>query len=810
MKYGHFDDKNREYVITTPQTPYPWINYLGNTDFFSLISNTAGGYSFYKDASFRRITRYRYNNVPMDDGGRYFYINEGGKVWNPGWKPSKTKLDSYECRHGMGYTQFNSSLNKLSTELTFFVPLDFNGEVQLLKLTNDSDQPKEFSLFNMTEFCLWNASDDMTNFQRNLSIGEVEIDSKIIYHKSEYRERRNHYAFYSANTPFEGFDTDRESFLGMYNGFEAPARVHEGKSGNSVAHGWSPIASHSYQLKLLPGESRELVFTLGYVELPDEEKWEGPGVINKAPARKMAAKFAKPETVREALAELKAYWGELLSHYQLEHEDEKLSRMVNIWNQYQCMVTFNLARSASYFESGVGRGLGFRDTSQDQLGFVHMVPERTKQRILDVAATQFSDGGCYHQYQPLTKQGNHALGGNFNDDPIWLIASVASYIKETGEWDLLDEKVTFDDDKNPETTLFDHLTASMKHVVENKGPNGLPLIGRADWNDCLNLNCYSTEPNESFQTCTNMDGKRAESIFIAGLFVFYGKDYFEMAARSGKKGDAAWAEKELTLMEETVIKSGWDGEWYLRAYDANGDKVGSDENEEGKIFIESQGFCSMAEIGKKSGFPVKALDSVEKHLATRYGIVLQQPAFSGYKLNLGEISSYPPGYKENAGIFCHNNPWIIIGESIAGRGEKAFDYYSRIAPAYLEEISDIHKLEPYVYAQMIAGKDAPSHGEAKNSWLTGTAAWNFVAVSQYILGIIPEYSGLRIAPAIPADWKSFKVKRYFREAWYNISIKNPDGKTSGITAMTVDDKKIEGNIIPAGKKGGEYYIEIIM
>ncbi len=810
MKYGFFDDEKKEYVITNPQTPWPWINYLGNTDFFSLISNTAGGYSFYRDASFRRITRYRYNNVPIDDGGRYFYINEGGTIWNPGWKPSRTQLDDYQCSHGLGYTRITSALNGLKAEITFFVPLGYKGEIQYLKLTNNTESEKEFNLFSFTEFCLWNAHDDMTNFQRNLSTGEVEVDGSTIYHKTEYRERRNHYAFYGVNQTPDGFDTDRESFLGPYNGYDSPEVVNRGESSGSMAQGWSPIASHGFKLSLKPGESSEFVFILGYAELPEEEKWETPGIINKTPAREMLEKYKEPAQVIEALDELQKWWEGLLSHYQVEHEDKKLSRMVNIWNQYQCMVTFNLARSASYFESGIGRGLGFRDTSQDQLGFVHMVPERTRQRILDVAATQFSDGGCYHQYQPLTKKGNHALGGDFNDDPVWLIASAASFIKETGEWDLLGEKVPFDDRKDEDITLFDHLTASMKHVVENKGPHSLPLIGRADWNDCLNLNCYSTEPNESFQTCTNRNGKVAESVFIAGLFVYYAREYISMAEKVGRTAEAEWAMKEVALMEKAVIEAGWDGEWYLRAYDDQGSKVGSSENEEGKIFIESQGFCSMAEIGKEKGYPVKALDSVEKHLATKYGIVLQQPAFSKYMLNLGEISSYPKGYKENAGIFCHNNPWVIIGEALAGRGEKAFDYYSRIAPAYLEEISEIHKLEPYVYAQMIAGKDAGRHGEAKNSWLTGTAAWNFVAISQYILGIIPEFEGLKVNPVIPSDWKNFKIRRLFRGAWYNIEIRNPEGKNSGVSLITVDGMRIEGDIIPELKDKNEYTVIVLM
>jgi cellobiose phosphorylase len=810
MKYGFFDDEQKEYVITTAKTPWPWINYLGNTDFFSLISNTAGGYSFYMDALYRRITRYRYNNVPMDAGGKYFYINDNGTVWSPGWKPVKTDLDSYECRHGLGYTTISGEKNGLQAHVLYFVPLNFNGEVQKIKLTNNGSQRKKFMLWSFLEFCLWNAQEDRSNFQRNFNTGEVEIKDNTIYHKTEYRERRNHYAFYFSNRKMDGFDTDRESFFGLYNGFHEPQTVLTGKASNSVADGWSPIASHMFQLELDPGESQEIVFILGYVENPKDQKWESKKVINKKPARAMIAQYDSPEKVEKGLAALKEYWAELLSHYSLRHSDKNLERMVNVWNQYQCMVTYNIGRAASFFESGIGRGLGFRDTSQDLLGFVHQIPERAKERILDVAATQFEDGGCYHQYQPLTKRGNDAIGSNFNDDPMWLIAAVAAYIKESGDWGILDTQVPYDNDENNTGTLFEHLTKSFNHVIENLGPHKLPLIGRADWNDCLNLNCFSEDPNDSFQTSTNKDGKVAESVFIAGLFVYYGREYAEIARRRNKAAEAERADKAIGEMEEVIKTHGWDGEWFVRAYDDYGNKVGGKECEEGKIFIESQGICTMAGIGLHEGFPRKSLDAVKKHLATDHGIVLHQPAYTKYYLHLGEISSYPEGYKENAGIFCHNNPWIMIGETVIGRGDEAFDYYKRIAPAYLQEISDLHRTEPYVYSQMVAGKDAGRHGEAKNSWLTGTAAWNFVAVSQNILGIQPDYDGIRIDPCIPKDWKEYTIERFFRGDRYKIKIKNPNGKNKGVSTIILDGKELDSPVVPFIGDGKAHNVEVVL
>lgn len=800
MKYGYFDDQNREYIITDPKTPWPWINYLGNDDFFSLISNSGGGYSFYKDPRYRRLTRFRYNNVPIDDNGRYFYISDNGTVWSPGWKPVKTPLDCYECRHGLGYTTISGRKNQLLAEVTHIVPLGVRAEIMKVRLRNESSGAKSFTLFSFLEWNLWNALDDMTNFQRNYSTGEVEVDGPVIYHKTEYRERRNHYAFYGVNHPVDGFDTDRESFTGLYNSYAEPDVVFSGKSKNSVAHGWSPVASHMLRIELNAGEEKEFVFILGYIENEPEQKWESKKVIDKTKAKQLISEFSTSESVELALQKLKDYWTNLLSNYQVSSADERLDRMVNIWNQYQNMVTFNMSRSASYFESGIGRGMGFRDSNQDLIGFVHLIPRKARERILDLAATQLEDGGAYHQYQPLTKKGNSDIGGNFNDDPLWLILSTTLYIKETGDFGILAEMVPYDNNPDKARPMLDHLERSFRHVINNLGPHGLPLIGRADWNDCLNLNCFSTNPDESFQTTENKTGGVAESVMIAGMFVLYGTEYAELLFRLNKNEQAREVMSEVAKMTSAIEKHGWDGEWFLRAYDFFGEKIGSNENREGKIFIESNGFCSMAAIGTENGWPRLALDSVKKYLDCEYGIVLNHPAYTGYDLSKGEITSYPEGYKENAGIFCHNNPWIMIGEAIAGNGDRAFEYYSKICPSYLEEISELHRTEPYVYSQMIAGKDAWKPGEAKNSWLTGTAAWNFFAISQYILGIRPDYDGLIIDPCIPQKWDGFRITRKFRNTEYIITVVNPDNISKGVKELWVDDRQIEGNRVPLVEK----------
>ena len=796
MKFGYFDDSNREYVITTPRTPLPWINYLGCKEFFTLISNTCGGYTFYKDAKLLRMTRYRYNDVPSDINGKYFYIREDGNIWNPGWKPTQTELDSYECRHGIGYSRFTGAKNKLEASVLTFIPMNDNCEISQVKLTNQSDSEKTLSLFSYVEWCLWNADDDSRNFQRNLSTGEVEVIGSAIYHKTEYRERRNHYAVYSVNAPVDGFDTSRDAFLGAYRGVANPETVEKGQAANSIAHGWSPIASHQINVTLKPGESKTFVFVLGYIENPEDQKWEAPGIINKKPAEAMLAKYQTDADVEKAFEELNAYWNELLSKYTVKSSNDKVDRMVNIWNQYQCMVTFNMSRSASYYESGIGRGMGFRDSCQDLLGFVHLIPDRARQRIIDIASTQFEDGSAYHQYQPLTKKGNSDIGSGFNDDPLWLIAGTSAYVRETGDTSILTEQVPFDNDETKAQPLMAHLKRSFDYIVSHKGPHALPLIGRADWNDCLNLNCFSEHPGESFQTFGPSEGPVAESVFIAGMFVKYGEEYAQLCELMGDEKEAGYARAEVQKMYDAIVKDGWDGDWFVRAYDAYGKKIGSRECEEGQIYIESNGFCPLAGIGVKEGLAKKALDSVKEKLDTKYGVMILQPAYTKYHLELGEISSYPPGYKENAGIFCHNNPWVSIAETVIGRGDRAFEIYQKTCPAYVEEISEIHRTEPYVYSQMVAGADAYTPGEAKNSWLTGTAAWTFVNISQHILGVYPTHRGLSIDPCVPSDFGDFTLTRKFREGTYNIKVLNPDNVEKGVKSLTVDGKTVEGCVVP--------------
>jgi cellobiose phosphorylase len=833
MEYGHFDDARREYVVTRPDTPLPWLNYIGQDDFFGLCTNTAGGYSFWKDSRLRRLTRYRYNNVPYDLGGRYIYVNDGGSVWNPGWMPVKAKLDSYECRHGMGYSRITGSKDGLEVEMLFFVPPGRNEEVWKITVRNKSSAVKKPKLFAYQEFCFYEALNDMTNYQRTWSIGEVEIESTpeggAIYHKTEYRERRDHYALFACTRPIAGYDTDRDAFVGLHNGLHEAAAPFAGKCSLSKAFGWNPVGALETDLELAPGAEESFAFVLAYVEQGDKPKFEKLYVMNKEVGRATIARYAKIADVDAAFSALGKFWDGLLANFQAELPDEHANRMLNAWNQYQCMATFNLSRSTSMYETGIGRGMGFRDSNQDILGFVHMIPSRARERILDIASTQLSDGTCYHQYQPLTKKGNAEIGGDFYDDHLWLVLSTCAYIKETGDLSILDEGCGYADKKYKEgangkrigaESLLHHLELSIAYTMKKRGPNKLPLIGHADWNDCLNLNCFSTQPNESFQCAGDVKNSKAESVMIAGLFLYASLEMAELYGFMKRPADTKRMMKFRAEMMDAVEKAGWDGEWYRRAYDAAGKAIGSKDCDEGKIFIESQGWCVLGgagaddAIGETKGRARQAMASVDKYLYTPKGVVLQQPAYSTYHPELGEVTSYPPGVKENGGIFSHNNTWIHLGWCLLGEGDKALEYYLSICPSAKQSEIDVYRSEPYVYAQMTAGKDAPCFGEAKNSWLTGTAAWTLVALTQGIVGVKPGYEGLVVDPCIAHTWKGFKATRKFRGAEYKIEVKNPKGISKGVASVKVDGKNVapvgQAALLPIFPAGTTHDVEIVL
>ena len=799
--YGVFDDAAREYVIERPDTPLPWLNYLGEQDLFGLCTNTCGGYTFWRDARLRRLTRYRYNDAPLDSVGRYLYVNDRGTVWNPGWKPTKTPLDRYECRHGLGYTRILGAKAGVEVELCFFVPPGENVEIWRTTVRNSGVEAKDLSLFSYAEFCLYEALNDMTNYQRTYSIGEVEVEraGAAIFHTTEHRERRDHVTLFGCTHEVAGFDTSRDAFVGTHNGLHEAAVAFAGHATSSIAHGWNPIGGHQVDVHLEPGSSETFSFVLAYVEEGGTQA--GLEVLDR---------FSEPAAVDESFGRLGDFWDDLLSRFQVECPDPHVERMLNTWNQYQCLVTFNLSRSASLFETGIGRGMGFRDSNQDILGFVHLIPDQARQRILDLASTQLADGTCFHQYQPLTREGNAEIGGGFNDDPLWLVISTCAYVKETGDASILSEAVGYADTPGSGEDLLHHLETSIAYTCARRGPHGLPLIGHADWNDCLNLNCFSTEPNESFQAAGDVEGSVAESVMIAGLFLYATHALAGLYRYLARPDDARRLERARTQVLDAVEAEAWDGDWYLRAFDAEGHPIGSHVCDEGQIFVESQAWCVLGGAGSDSDRARRALDSVQRRLATPDGIVLLQPTYSRYRVELGEISSYPPGNKENGSVFCHTNPWITLGWCLLGDGSKALETYLAICPSTREERIETYRSEPYVYAQTIAGPDAATPGEAKNSWLTGTAAWAFTSGAQGLLGIVPDYDGLRIDPCIPTSWESFHVTRRFRGTVYEIEVRNPDGAGHGVSSLTVDGREFEGNVLPPQPGPGPVAVEVVL
>ena len=798
--YGHFDDEAREYVVTRPDTPLPWLNYLGQDDLFGLVTNTGGGYTFWRDARLRRLTRYRYNDAPYDSVGRYVYVRDGEDVWCPGWKPVKAALDRYECRHGLGYTRIVGSRGGVEVELLFFVPPGENAELWQTTVRNQGSTARELRLFSFVEFCLYEALDDMTNFQRTYSIGEVDVEGAAIFHTTGLRERRDHCTLFGCTRETSGFDTSRDAFVGVHNGLYEAAVPFAGAAQSSVAHGWNPIGSHQLDLRLEPGAEETFAFVLAYLQEPEPRER----------GRALLERYRDEVELDAAFASLRSSWLELLSAFQVDCPDAVAGRMLNTWNQYQCMATFNLSRSASFYESGIGRGMGFRDSNQDLLGFVHLVPERARRRLLELAATQLSDGSCFHQYRPLTGEGNADIGSGFNDDPLWLVLSTCAYVKETGDVSVLDEPVGYADSPGSGETLLHHLETSIAFTLARRGPHGLPLIGHADWNDCLNLNAFSTDPDESFQTAGDIEGSVAESVMIAGLFLYACRELAALHRHLGRENDAERLDAAYGELLEAVEKHAWDGEWYVRAFDAAGQPVGSRSCEEGRIFVESQAWCVLGGAGRENGRARQALESVHEHLFTEDGVLLHQPAYTRYDPALGEISSYPPGYKENAGVFCHASAWIILAWCLLGEGERALDSYLAICPASHEDRIETYRSEPYVFAQMIAGRDAATPGEAKNSWLTGTAAWAFVSLAQGLLGIRPDYDGLRIDPCVPRAWPSYRVSRRFRGTVYEIAVENPDGVRGGVASLRVDGEQLEGDLVPIASGRDRVRVEVTL
>lgn len=777
MRYGFFSKDEKEYIITRPDTPTPWINYIGEGAYGGIVTNTGGGYSFYKDPRYRRILRYRYNNLPMDRPGRYIYLRDesDGHFWSPTWQPTMTKLQKYECRHGMGYTKITGLYRNISAEITYFVPVKQDFEYWLVKVKNENKHSVKLKLFTYAEFCLFDAVTDQQDVDWAQQVGQGHLEDRTIFWTSFMKTEG--YAYFATSEKIESYDTDREKFIGLYHSETNPTAVINGECSNSRAHRGNGCASFCHELHLKPGQEKEIVFQLGYAK-------------DTAQALRRVKRFHSLRTATNEFKKLAQHWQKYVSKLEVKTPDEEFNRLVNVWNQYQCRTTFNWSRFVSMYQLGVRRGMGFRDSSQDTLGVMHTIPEEAKKLIIKLLKNQFKEGDAYHQYFPLTGEGDTK---GYSDDHLWIIFAVTSYLKETGDLAFLKKDVPFADN-NGQATVYEHLKKAVEYSLTHIGPHGLPLAGFADWNDTINL---------------DRGQGQAESVMVAQLLGKALLDLEELALHLGNQKEAQKFAQDYLKIKALTNKHCWDGRWYLRAFDDNGRKLGAKICHEGKIFLETQAWGILSRFAENDRAR-KISQSVKKLLDTKYGIMLEFPGYTRFDSKKGGVSTYPPGAKENAGIFLHANTWMIIAETLLGNCELAYQYYKQLSPNYRNDIAEIYEIEPYVYSQNILGREHPLFGLGRNSWLSGTASWALVASTQHILGLKPAYGGLLIDPCIPKNWPVFVAKRIFRAAEYNIIVRNPKKTAKGVKEILVDGKKLKGNLIPVFKKGTKHKVEVIL
>jgi cellobiose phosphorylase len=789
MRYGYFDRENHEYIITRPDTPTPWINYLGAGKYGGIVSNTGGGYSFDRDPKNKRILRYRYNSIPADQPGRYVYIRDDvtGKYWSASWSPTYDKFKSYKCRQGLGYTTIEMEHEQIESSITYFVPDNEQAlELWVLKIKNLSKKPRKLKLFSYCEFSFYDAIKDQTNADWCQQINQATFEHKTIFWTAFMKTLG--YTYFTVNEKIHSFDTDREKYIGAYRTLANPVCVETGKCSNSLALRGNGVGGLCVEVSLKAQEEKEIVFILGTAYKPAE-------------ALPLIDKYRKLENCRTALMELKKRMREYILNFQVKTPDEDLNAMVNTWNQYQCKSTFNWSRFVSMYQLGVNRGMGFRDTAQDTLGVMHTIPQEAKQTLVKLLKIQYREGYAAHQYYPLTGEvevGDAAEGTKkaakwYSDDHLWIILAVCAYLKETGDLNFLAERIAYLNGE--EATVFEHLEQAIEYSATHVGRHGLCLLGWADWDDTMNLDTGQGQ---------------AESVWTT---MQLGVALLEMASlcQAIKKPKLAQQYTNLHKHFAKIInsKAGWDGRWYLRAYTDEGKKLGSHLNEKAKIYLIPQSWAIMAGFASIKRAKL-ALESAHKYLNTEYGLVLIWPAYTHFDWRIGGTTTYPPGAKENGGIFLQTNPWQTIAQTLMGNGDLAYQYHQQILPSFKNETADLYEVEPYVYCQNILGKEHPRFGLGRNSWLTGAATWAMVAASQHILGIRPDYNGLIIDPCIPKKWKGFEVKRVFRGTTYYITVRNPKQLCKGVKTLTLDGKKIAGNRLPLIKDHKEHHVEVVL
>ena len=782
MQFGYFDDKNKEYVIRRPDTPKSWSNYLGSTEYGAIITNNAGGYSFYQSAAQGRFTRLRFNSVPMDQPGRYLYIHdkESKDFWSTSWQPVGKSLKKYKsvCRHGTAYTKISSEYASIKTDTLYFVPLGKNYECWLVKISNTGRKKRSLKLFTYVEYANnWNIYQDQINLQYSQYIMKMSVVNSMIDHGTNvmmpYGEERiegveqARHSFLAINgAPVKGYDTDRNVFLGTYGSYAQPVVVEQGRCRNSIAVGDNACGVLQVEISLRPGESKELVVLMGI----GKAAVEGKQALREA---------GKPEKVRKEFDKLRTFWHSRLKGMTAETPDRELNSMLNMWNPYNCLITYAWSRAASLIYTGERDGLGYRDTVQDMLGVLHTIPDEVKERLELMITGQVSTGGA----MPVVKPFAHKPGSEKapeekeyrSDDCMWLFNTIPAYIKETGDLSFYAKVLPYAD--KGQDTVLGHMRRAIQFNLDRSGKHGLPCGLLADWNDCLEL------------------GHNGETTFVAFQLRYALKVYIEISEMLGRHDEVHWAQGCLNRLDENLRKYAWDGEWYLRAYRADGLKFGSRENSEASMFMEPQPWAIY------SGHTTldqseKLMNVVNKHLMSDYGLMICAPPIERTDPRVIKARLFNKGMKENASVFCHTQGWAVIAETMIGRGKEAYNLYRKFMPAAYNTRAEVRQIEPYVYNQFTNSKYNPRYGASRLPWLSGSASWAYYTISQYILGIQPDYTGLRIDPCIPARWKKIRITRIFRKKDFKIEIKNQSGAQKGVKKVIVNGMEIEGNLIP--------------
>ena len=796
MQYGFFDDKNREYVIEKPDTPRSWSNYLGSTEYGAIITNNAGGYSFYKSAAQGRFMRLRFNVIPMDQPGRYFFIHDKDKkdFWSTSWQPVGKSLKEYksECRHGTAYTKISSEYSNIKTESLYFVPLGKTYECWHLKITNFDKVKRNLSVFTYVEYANnWNQNQDLGNLQYSQYILKMDVVDGIIDHGTNIYMPTNpdnfqddgqsrHTFLAISGAEVKGFDTDREIFLGHYRTYANPIAVENGKCSNSIAVGDNGCGTLQVDVELNPGETKELIVLMGI----GSAAVEGKNAVQE---------LGDPKRVIREFEKLKNYWLSKIEGMTAETPDAEFNSMFNTWNPYNNLMTFAWSRAASLVYSGERDGLGYRDTVQDMLGILHAIPNDVKERLELMITGQVSNGGAMPVVKPFAHKPGSEKAPEENeyrsDDCMWLFNTIPAFVKETGDISFYEKGLPYAD--KGEDSVFGHLKRAIQFNLDHSGKHGFPCGLSADWNDCLVL------------------GQDGETTFVAFQLRYALKTYIEIAELLNKPNEVKWAEAHLKTLDENLEKYGWDGEWYLRAYRADGLKFGSKENDEGSIFLEPQPWAVISGYTSKEQSQ-KLLDIVNKKLSTDYGLMINDPPIEKTDPHVIKSRLFNKGMKENASIFQHTQSWVVIAETLVGNGERAYEYFRKFMPSAYNTKAELRQTEPYVYAQFTCSKHNPRYGSSRLPWLSGTASWAYYTAAQFILGVQPDYNGLKIEPCIPSNWDQIKINRKFRGKNFNIIIKNDNKVQKGIKEIEVNGEKISDNVIPFDKMKDSNEVLVLM